>query len=56
MSISVLRTTEGWYVQTPTGAARIATDAATISAASGTTRNTFRTAMSSRPRWAPTTA
>jgi 2-keto-4-pentenoate hydratase/2-oxohepta-3-ene-1,7-dioic acid hydratase in catechol pathway len=29
MSISVLRTTEGWYVQTPTGAARIATDAAT---------------------------
>ena len=29
MTIAVLRTTEGWYVQTPTGAARVATDAAT---------------------------
>ncbi len=29
MSITVLRTADAWYVQTPTGAARIATDAAT---------------------------
>jgi 2-keto-4-pentenoate hydratase/2-oxohepta-3-ene-1,7-dioic acid hydratase in catechol pathway len=29
MTVSVLRTTDGWWVQTPTGAARVATTAAT---------------------------
>jgi 2-keto-4-pentenoate hydratase/2-oxohepta-3-ene-1,7-dioic acid hydratase in catechol pathway len=32
MNLSILRTAEGWYVQTPAGAARIDTDAATTAA------------------------